>query len=128
MAKFNEVQKRRRAIISQTKRNIEGDPVSRKIKRPTQLQSVSGKRQRKNLKKWRRDQKEAVEKGLISLQDVEMASADGSSKDTKKTSTKFLVKKSVKLRTKSRKSKGKKNQGESSKPGVEATPVDAMVE
>ncbi|KAH9607341.1 hypothetical protein KSS87_019223 [Heliosperma pusillum] len=127
MAKFNEVQKRRRAIISQNKRNIQGDPVSKKLKRPTQLQSVSGKRQRKDLKKWRRDQKEAVKKGLISLDDVEMASADGSSKDSKKTSAKFLVKKSVKLRVKNRKNKGK-SQGESSKPEGEATPVDSMVE
>ncbi|KAK9732454.1 hypothetical protein RND81_04G001400 [Saponaria officinalis] len=127
MAKFNEVQKRRRGVISEWKRNKYGDPVSKKLKKPIQPQSVSGKRQRKLLKKWRRDQKEAVDKGLISLEDVHMAAADGSSEGSKRSTAKFLVKKSVKLKAKHKKSKGKK-QDKSSKPGVETASVDVMVE
>ncbi|KAL2900378.1 Protein translocase subunit SecA, partial [Bienertia sinuspersici] len=53
-----------------------GDPNTKKLKRATQFQSVSGKRQRKLLKTWRRDQKNAVEKGLVTLDDVKMAAAD----------------------------------------------------
>ncbi|XP_056694099.1 uncharacterized protein [Spinacia oleracea] len=77
MAKFNEVQKKRRALISQNKRAVHGVPFTKKLKRQTQLQSVSGKRKKKNLKKWRRDQKELIEKGLVTLDDVDMAPADG---------------------------------------------------
>ncbi|KAF4393350.1 hypothetical protein F8388_023154 [Cannabis sativa] len=77
MAKFNVIQKKKRAQTAERKRAIHGDPSSRKLKVKPQNQSVSGKRKRKLLKKWRRDQKEAAEKGLLTMQDVEMAAADG---------------------------------------------------
>ncbi|EEF42347.1 conserved hypothetical protein [Ricinus communis] len=77
MAKFNVVQKRRREQISQRKRAVHGDPLTGKLKNKKQPLSVSGKRQRKLLKKWRREQKEAIEKGLVTMEDVEMAAAEG---------------------------------------------------
>ncbi|KAJ6762392.1 hypothetical protein OIU74_024988 [Salix koriyanagi] len=77
MAKFNVVQKIRRAQIAQNKRAVHGDPLTKKLKIRTQPQSVSGKRKRKLLKISRREQKEAVEKGLVTMQDVEMAFAQG---------------------------------------------------
>ncbi|KAL2921423.1 Hamartin [Bienertia sinuspersici] len=126
MAKFNEVQKKRRAEISKKKRALYGDPNTKKLKRATQSQSVSGKRQRKLLRKWRRDQKIAIEKGLVTLDDVEMAAADGPS-ESKKTPAKFHLKKSVKLKSKQRKQKGK-SKGVSSNPAVQAAPVDVMME
>lgn len=54
MAKFNVVQKRRREQVAQRKREIRGDPLTGKLKNKHQPLSVSGKRQRKLLKKWRR--------------------------------------------------------------------------
>ncbi|CAO2832347.1 unnamed protein product [Amaranthus hypochondriacus] len=127
MAKFNEVQKRRRAQIAERKRAIHGDPNSRKLKKQTQPQSVSGKRKRKLLKKWRRDQKEAIEKGLINLDDVDMAPADGPI-ESKKTLRVFNLKKSAKLKTKLKHKKHKgKGQGESSDLSI-GTAVDVMVE
>ncbi|URD96058.1 secretory carrier-associated membrane protein [Musa troglodytarum] len=39
--------------------------------------SISGKRKRKLFKKWRREQKESLEKGLVTMEDVEMAVAEG---------------------------------------------------
>lgn len=54
MAKFNEVQKRRRAALAQQKRAIHGDPVTSKLKQKPQPLSISGKRKRKLFKKWRR--------------------------------------------------------------------------
>jgi hypothetical protein len=54
MAKFNVVQKRRRAQIAESKRAIHGDPLTKKLKNKTQPLTLSGKRKRKLLKKWRR--------------------------------------------------------------------------
>lgn len=126
MAKFNVVQKRRRAQISDRKRALHGDPMTKKLKKQTQPQSLSGKRKRKLLKKWRREQKQAIETGLVTMQDVEMAAAEGPSQEPKK-SPRFHLKKSLKLKSKQKKHKGK-NQGESSQPAVNAPSVDAMVE
>lgn len=126
MAKFNVVQKKRRAQIAERKRAAHGDPNTKKLKRQTQLQSVSGKRKRKLLKKWRRDQREAIEKGLVTLDDVDMVPADGQS-ESKKAPVKFHLKKSVKLKSKQKKQKGK-GHGKSSDPAVEAAHVDSMVE
>ncbi|XP_048226159.1 uncharacterized protein LOC8280229 isoform X1 [Ricinus communis] len=134
MAKFNVVQKRRREQISQRKRAVHGDPLTGKLKNKKQPLSVSGKRQRKLLKKWRRlitlqEQKEAIEKGLVTMEDVEMAAAEGegtskdTSKNANKTPAKFNVKKGLKL--KHLKHNGKKKG--KSKPATEAA-VDAMVE
>ncbi|KAL6508222.1 hypothetical protein OROHE_021764 [Orobanche hederae] len=109
MAKFNVVQKRRRAAVANQKRQVHGDPSSRKLHQRTQPLSISGKRKRKLLKKWRRDQKAAVEKGLITMQDVEMAVADGDSESSqavnKTTTVQFPMKKSSKIRVKQLKRK-----------------------
>ncbi|CAN1162484.1 hypothetical protein LINPERPRIM_LOCUS1144 [Linum perenne] len=125
MAKFNQVLKRKRAAIADKKRLAHGDPITAKLKTQPQNHSVSGKRQRKLLKKWRRDRKEAVEKGLVTMEDVEMAVADGegTSKDSSKTSTKFNVKKGVKVKQLKR-HKGKNKS--MAKPAASA--VDVMTE
>ncbi|KAL2652296.1 hypothetical protein R1flu_020424 [Riccia fluitans] len=39
--------------------------------------TISGKKQRKLLKKWRKAQKEALETGLVTMEDIEMMAADG---------------------------------------------------
>uniref|UniRef100_A0A803NSP7 Pm52 protein n=1 Tax=Cannabis sativa TaxID=3483 RepID=A0A803NSP7_CANSA len=132
MAKFNVIQKKKRAQTAERKRAIHGDPSSRKLKVKPQNQSVSGKRKRKLLKKWRRDQKEAAEKGLLTMQDVEMAAADGeeSSKSGDKSSTKFPMKRALKLKQQLKhKGKGKNNK-KSGKAASEApqASADAMVE
>ncbi|KAL3846022.1 hypothetical protein ACJIZ3_003425 [Penstemon smallii] len=124
MAKFNVVQKRRRAAVADRKRLIHGDSKTGKLHQKPQPLTISGKRKRKLLKKWRREQKEALEKGLITMQDIEMAAADGPSNDDKKTTVKFPMKRS-KLRVKQLKKKGKNKK--SNKPVGEAS-VDTMVE
>ncbi|KAJ8771318.1 hypothetical protein K2173_026495 [Erythroxylum novogranatense] len=100
MAKFNVVQKRRRALIAQNKRALHGDPLTGKLRNKPQPLSVSGKRKRKLLKKWRREQKEALEKGLVTMKDVEMAVAQGedSFKDGNTTPARFHIKKGLNLK------------------------------
>ncbi|KAA8533480.1 hypothetical protein F0562_031086 [Nyssa sinensis] len=123
MAKFNVVQKRRRAAIAERKRAIHGDPSTGKLKKKPQPLAVSGKRKRKLFKKWRREQKVALEKGLVTMQDIEMAAAEGTSEEANKPPAKFHLKKSLKLKVK----KKGKNKGKSQKSAVEAS-VDAMLE
>ncbi|PNS90540.1 hypothetical protein POPTR_019G049300v4 [Populus trichocarpa] len=124
MAKFNVLQKIRRAQIAESKRAIHGDPLTKKLKIRPQPHSVSGKRKRKLLKNWRREQKEAVDKGLVTMQDVEMtfAQGEGTSKDVKRTPAKFN-KKGLKLKQLKRKGKSKTKP----KPAAEIS-VDAMAE
>uniref|UniRef100_A0A7N0V916 Uncharacterized protein n=1 Tax=Kalanchoe fedtschenkoi TaxID=63787 RepID=A0A7N0V916_KALFE len=125
MAKFNEVQKLRRAKLSEQKRIRHGDPVTAKLKNKPKPVAISGKRKRKLFNKWRRDQKEAVEKGLITMQDVENAVADGEAASLQsKHSPKFNVKKKS-LKIKKLKGKGKNKR--SAKPATEAA-ADSMVE
>uniref|UniRef100_A0A5B7BG88 Uncharacterized protein n=1 Tax=Davidia involucrata TaxID=16924 RepID=A0A5B7BG88_DAVIN len=126
MAKFNVVQKRRRAAIAERKRTIHGDPLTGKLKKKPQPLAISGKRKRKLFKKWRREQKGALENGLVTMQDVEMAVAEGTSEEANKPPAKFHLKKSLKLKVKQSKKKGK-NKRKSQKPAVEAS-VDAMLE
>ncbi|XP_044482744.1 uncharacterized protein LOC123209070 isoform X2 [Mangifera indica] len=124
MAKYNVVQKRKKAEKAERKRARHGDPKTGKLKIKPQSLSISGKRQRKLLKKWRREQKEAVESGLVSMQDVEMVVAEdvGKSEDAHKTPTKFHMKRGLKLKHLKRKGKS------SLKPAaVEASP-DSMVD
>ncbi|KAI4346975.1 hypothetical protein L6164_007832 [Bauhinia variegata] len=125
MAKFNVVQKKRRALIAEKKRQIHGDPSTGKLKTKRESLSVSGKRKRKLFRKWRREQKEALEKGLVSMEDVEMAVAEGESQKSSKPSTKIHLKKSLKL--KQLKRKGNKNKRKSAVPAVDVA-ADAMVE
>ncbi|KAH1090740.1 hypothetical protein J1N35_017997 [Gossypium stocksii] len=111
MAKcFNVVQKQKRAQIAERKRLIHGDPATKKLKNKSQSLSVSGKRKRKLLKKWRREQKEVIEKGLVTMEDVEMVAAEGTTEDggtsqdaTIKVPTKFPMKKNLKLKRINRK-------------------------
>ncbi|KAE8705764.1 putative pentatricopeptide repeat-containing protein [Hibiscus syriacus] len=124
MAKcFNVVQKQKRAQRAERKRATHGDPSTKKLKNKSQSLSISGKRKRKLLKKWRRDQKEVIEKGLVTMEDVEMVAAEGTSQDANnKAPTKFHMKKNLKLNCVKRKGKKKV-----SKPANEAS-VDSMVE
>ncbi|KAL8049264.1 hypothetical protein ABFX02_06G010400 [Erythranthe guttata] len=125
MATFNVVQKKRRAAIALQKRKVHGEPGSGKLRQRTQPVSISGKRKRKLQQKRRRDQKEAVEKGLITMQDVEMAFSDEKSSGSSKSPVNFPMKKSPKLKFKQLKKKGK-NKKKSQKPAGEAS-VDSMV-
>ncbi|XP_077244779.1 uncharacterized protein LOC143884846 isoform X2 [Tasmannia lanceolata] len=128
MPKFNVIQKQRRANVSDRKRALHGEEGSGKLKIKAPPVSISGKRKRKLFKKWRREQKEAVQKGLITMEDVEMAVAEDSNN---KSPMKFHVKKGGKLRIKKLKGKGGKSRRKSSKPTTDApnAPVaDAMVE
>ncbi|ONK65685.1 uncharacterized protein A4U43_C07F39640 [Asparagus officinalis] len=128
MAAFNEIQKRKRAAIQQEKRAIHGDPRTGKLKQRAPPVSISGKRKRKLLKKLKREQKEAIEKGLVTMQDVEMAVADGSAQDNnQKAHIKFNVKGTSRLRIKKLKGKGKSKKKSANKPKGAAS-VDAMVE
>ncbi|XP_044477753.1 uncharacterized protein LOC123205026 [Mangifera indica] len=125
MAKYNVVQKRKRGEKAQRKRAKYGDSKTGKLKNKLQTLSVSGKRQRKLLIKWRREQKEALESGLVSMQDVEMAAAEGTLEEANKTPTKFHMKKGLKLKH----LKGKCKKGKStSKPAAAEGSVDSMVE
>ncbi|CAN8305886.1 unnamed protein product [Cochlearia groenlandica] len=110
MAKYNEIAKMKREAKADRKRKIHGDPLTGKLKTRTPVASVSGKRQRKLLRKWRREQKDMVDKGLVTIEDVEMASSQGVSEDTKKPARKFSVKKTLKLNK--LKNKGKKNKSQ----------------
>ncbi|KAH1132089.1 hypothetical protein AAZX31_05G001000 [Glycine max] len=124
MAKFNVVQKRRRALIAEKKRQLHGDPLTGKLKIKDQPLSLSGKRKRKLFKKWRRDQKDALQNGLVTMEDVQMAVAEGDTKDTPRPSPKIhLKKKALKLKQLKRKGKNKR------KSDVPAdVSADAMVE
>ncbi|XP_008803231.1 uncharacterized protein LOC103716832 [Phoenix dactylifera] len=127
MAKFNVVQKDRRKRIQERKRAMHGDPSTRKLKQHTAPVAISGKRKRKIFKKWRREQKEAIEKGLVTMEDVEMAVAEGSSQSTnKKSQMKIHLKKTSKIQIKRLKGKGKSKRKSSIPPADE--PGDAMVE
>lgn len=130
MAKFNEVQKRRRALAGERKRAVHGDALTGKLKNKQQPLSISGKRKRKLFKQWRREQKEALQKGLVTMQDVEMAVAEGetaTSEENGKTPKRFHVKKSLKLKQLKRGGRGKKKQSKA-KSATEAPPLDSMVE
>ncbi|WOL18995.1 hypothetical protein Cni_G27792 [Canna indica] len=127
MAKFNVIVKQRRANVQERKRELHGDPNTGKLKQRTAPLSISGKRKRKLFKKWRREQKEAIEKGLVTMEDVEMAVAEGSSQGTsEKSKVKFQMKKSSKLKLKKIRGKGKSKRKSSTTPT--SGPVDAMVE
>ncbi|CAA7406550.1 unnamed protein product [Spirodela intermedia] len=129
MTKYNVVTKAKRAEIQERKRAIRGEPGTGKLKqKQDNYIPVSGKRKRKLVNKWRRDQKEALQKGLISMEDVEMAVAQGTSKNTSsKPQMKFPLRKGAKLRIKNSKSKGKRRKGHSKAAATE-TLAEAMQE
>ncbi|KAK4792818.1 hypothetical protein SAY86_023253 [Trapa natans] len=133
MAKFNVTQKRRRALIAERKRAHRGDPLTGKLNHKPQPLSVSGKRKQKLLKKWRREQKDAIEKGLISLQDTKMSVVEGTSPHTSMEhfplgfTMNVKIKKGFKLKRSMRKGKGKKKSNSPKSP-ASGTLVDSMVE
>eukprot|EP00252_Welwitschia_mirabilis_P017253 TRINITY_DN38240_c0_g1_i1.p1 TRINITY_DN38240_c0_g1~~TRINITY_DN38240_c0_g1_i1.p1 ORF type:complete len:132 (+),score=28.79 TRINITY_DN38240_c0_g1_i1:262-657(+) len=124
---------KRRERKARKKRELRGDPFTRKIKITNAPVSVSGKRRRKLLRKWRRDQKEALQHGLVSMEDIEAMAIDtpvndnngsGSSHvSSSKTFAGLSLKKRAKLRTKiNRGKRAGKNEAVSVPCG------DAMVE
>ncbi|CAL0317324.1 unnamed protein product [Lupinus luteus] len=119
MAKFNVVQKRRRSQIAEKKRKAHGDPTTGKLKVKSQPLSISGKRKRKLLKQWRRDQKDALQQGLIAMEDVQM-------EGTTISSAKIHLKKKIKTAFKTKAKKGK-NKRKSDVPAADIS-TDAMVE
>ncbi|XP_058085443.1 uncharacterized protein LOC131232931 isoform X1 [Magnolia sinica] len=138
MAKFNVTHKHKRTQVAERKRVIHGDPTTGKLKNKSQPLSISGKRKRKLFKKWRREQKEALQKGLVTMQDVEMAVADdihygesGTSSEgtNNKTPMKFPMKKGGKIKIKKLKRKGKSSRKASkATTDTPADAADAMVE
>ncbi|KAH0913468.1 hypothetical protein HID58_036789 [Brassica napus] len=123
MAKYNEIAKKKREAKADRKRAIHGDPLTNKLKTRAPVVAVSGKRQKKLLRKWRREQKEMVEKGIVTMEDVEMASAEAGSEDSKKPQRKFSVKKTLKLN----KLKNKGNKKKSQRAGGKVS-TDQMLE
>ncbi|KAL5724679.1 hypothetical protein ACHQM5_007906 [Ranunculus cassubicifolius] len=123
MTKFNVLQKKRRAQLAESKREIHGDPYTRKLKVKPQTVVLSGKRKRKLARKSRREQKEAIKDGVISMEDIEMAVSQGNSS---KGTTKFHMKRSPKINIKQQKRGGKKQKGSSG--GDAKAQVDSMVE
>lgn len=111
MNKFNlprrNIAKERRAKRAERRKLHSGNP-SLKVSPVKTKTSVSGKKQRKLLKKWQKAQRQALESGLVTMQDIEMMAADGEageSSDVTKSQTKknkrvFAVKKRAKLRMK----------------------------
>ncbi|KAF1879503.1 hypothetical protein Lal_00005970 [Lupinus albus] len=123
MAKFNVVQKRRRSQIAEKKRKVHGDPSTGKLKVKSQPLSISGKRKRKLLKQWRRDQKDALQQGLITM-DLD-PTQQGETKDTLLSSAKIHLKKKFKTTFKI-KAKGKNKRKSDVRAADNST--DAMVE
>ncbi|KAK9120469.1 hypothetical protein Syun_018086 [Stephania yunnanensis] len=128
MTKFNVLQKKRRAQIAEHKRRVHGDPNTAKLKNKPQPLSISGKRKRKLFKKWRREQKEALQNGVITMEDVKMAVAEDNAQDNAaKAPTKIRIKKSSRLKVRQLKRAEKKNPKQSTGQAAKAG-VDAMVE
>ncbi|KAF9624641.1 hypothetical protein IFM89_012154 [Coptis chinensis] len=117
MTKFNVIQKKRRAQKAESKRKIHGDPLTGKLKTRPQTHTLSGKRKRKLLKKWRRDNKQDALLLSTAMEHDALATAEG-------TTTKFQLKKK---NTKKLKVKHLKRGGKKQKKAVEVS-VDAMVE
>lgn len=138
MAKMNaplrNKQRELRAKKAEFKRMVYGDADTGKLKTVPPPASLSGKRKRKLLKKWRRDQKAAMEKGLLTMEDIQMMSVDNEDEDLQKSTLdssakgglmKLQIKKRAKLRI--RKGKGK-NRGKVNAKGDPSGHGDAMVE
>jgi len=115
MNKFNlplrNIQKERRGKRSE-KRRLRSAPPSLKVSVKTGPRSVSGKKKRKLEKKWRKTQKEALEGGLVTVEDIEMMAADGNDQSplqpvNTRSSWGFNMKKHTKLRLKSSSIRGK---------------------
>ncbi|RWW58717.1 hypothetical protein BHE74_00034393, partial [Ensete ventricosum] len=65
------------AKVQERKWTVHGEPYTSKLTVQSPPVSISGKRKQKLFSKWSRGQKEVPEKGLVTMQDVEMAVAEG---------------------------------------------------
>jgi len=129
-------QRELRAKKSELKRLAHGDAITGKLKIVPPPASLSGKRKRKLLKKWRQDQRAAMEKGLVTMEDIQMMSIDNDDEDLQKStldssakggSMKLQIKKRAKLRIRKGKGKGK-NRGKANAKGDPSSHADTMVE
>ncbi|KAJ1695276.1 hypothetical protein LUZ63_011974 [Rhynchospora breviuscula] len=126
MAKYNVVMRWKREKAQERKRAIHGDPKTKKLKELSKhTSSLSGKRKQKLMRKLRREQKDAVEKGLVTMADVEMACAEETSSKGGK-QMKLQIKKSSKLQIKRLRDKARRKERKSKAPAQET--VDSMVE
>ncbi|KAH8940511.1 hypothetical protein BDL97_15G092800 [Sphagnum fallax] len=139
MNKFNlplrNIQKERRAKRSE-KRRLRSAPPSLKVSVKTGPRSVSGKKKRKLEKKWRKTQKEALEGGLVTVEDIEMMAAseeDGNDQSplqpvNTRSSRGFNMKKHTKLRLKSSSIRGKQASEAMHTQPMESGGDDAMMQ
>ncbi|CAK9206987.1 unnamed protein product [Sphagnum troendelagicum] len=136
MNKFNlplrNIQKERRAKRSE-KRRLRSAPPSLKVSVKTGPRSVSGKKKRKLEKKWRKTQKEALERGLVTVEDIEMMAANGNDQSplqpvNTRSSRGFNKKKHTKLRLKSSSIRGKQASEAMHTQPMESGGDDAMVQ
>ncbi|CAM6063214.1 unnamed protein product [Sphagnum tenellum] len=136
MNKFNlplrNIQKERRAKRSE-KRRLRSAPPSLKVSVKTGPRSVSGKKKRKLEKKWRKTQKEALERGLVTVEDIEMMAANGNDQSplqpvNTRSSRGFNMKKHTKLRLKSSSIRGKQASEAMHTQPMESGGDDAMVQ
>jgi len=136
MNKFNlplrNIQKERRANRSE-KRRLRSAAPSLKISVKPGPRSLSGKKKRKLEKKWRKTQKEALEGGLVTMEDIQMMAADEEDDqvplqpiNSRLSSRGFSMKKHAKLRLKS--SKGAQVSEAISVQPMEAEVDEAMVQ
>ncbi|CAK9865852.1 unnamed protein product [Sphagnum jensenii] len=136
MNKFNlplrNIQKERRAKRSE-KRRLRSAPPSLTVSVKTGPRSVSGKKKRKLEKKWRKTQKEALEGGLVTVEDIEMMAANGNDQSplqpvNTRPSRGFNMKKHTKLRLKSSSIRGKQASEAMHTQTMESGGDDAMVQ
>ncbi|GLJ39012.1 hypothetical protein SUGI_0795310 [Cryptomeria japonica] len=135
MAKFNapvrNYRQEQRSKKSQRKRQRAGDPSTYKLKLAPPPSSLSGKQKKKLLKKWRLEQKKALENGLVSMEDIQMMSVENqdeavgekSQATSARPSMQLHMKKRAKLKILKGKGKGKGN----AKASI-SVQVDTMVE
>ncbi|CAM6080024.1 unnamed protein product [Sphagnum tenellum] len=118
------------------KRHLRSAPPSLKVLVKTGLRSVSGKKKQKLEKKWRKMEKEALEGGLVTMEDIEMMATseeDGNGHCplqpiNTRSSWSFNMKKHMKLRLKSSSIRGTQaNEAMHTQP-MESEGDNAMVE
>ncbi|BBN12137.1 hypothetical protein MPTK1_5g17680 [Marchantia polymorpha subsp. ruderalis] len=128
MNKFNLPRRNiaRERRLKRTERRKLASAGSSSATRPTASKVISGKKQRKLVKKWRQAQRNALESGLVTMQDIEMMVAEGEAGGSEeapkvkspKNKRVFNVKRRAKMRLKLA---GSSNKG---KTTTEATSAD----
>eukprot|EP01018_Ginkgo_biloba_P028679 Gb_28544 [translate_table: standard] len=80
MTKFNAPLRNKcqeqRAKKAERKRLARADPKTNKLKNVPPPTSLSGKQKRKLFKKWRQEQKRALQNGLVTMDDIQMMAID----------------------------------------------------